>query len=564
MHLRRRRDRGHALLRRQVHLPDSRPPGHRHSGDRLPDPAGGAPPVQALRRSARPVRNLDRGPLLDTGSPQSWNAYDYADDTPVTTPDPSGSCAEADCDTPNCPNRTPTDTNPHAPALTDYAGSGSTVNNTKAYGKQYKAEISTSASDTRVQERALERQKATADAAVAAAKKQASGFKHRLLSLVADVIGLTDAYNCFTKGDVMGCINTALTAVPWGKIFKAVKVGVEAFKVWRSLDRAYTAVKDAEEAAKVAEDAVASERLFAEAGKAESAGADAAEDAAGCVAHSFIPGTAVRLANGSSRPISKVKVGDTVLATDPQTGVTAPEKVQRVIVTRTDKDFTTLALDTVPVRGPPHKTHSDESTSHTLTTTWHHPFWDATRHRWTDAHDLTAGTKLRTETGTTVTVTKVHNFHQHQTTYDLTVGDLHTYYVLAGATPVLVHNCGEGTATVYLDPVEKHATVKVETADEALHTEQVGVPGTDAVPAIRTEPHAPTTIRVRIPLPNPGGALAFQEVTLGRNLGRYNVDSRSCVTYRAEVLRAGGVTDLPDMSSSIELTKYLIRRHNAG
>jgi hypothetical protein len=27
--------------------------------------------------------------------------------------------------------------------------------------------------------------------------------------------------------------------------------------------------------------------------------------------------------------------------------------------------------------------------------------------------------------------------------YDLTVADIHTYYVVAGATPVLVHNCGE-------------------------------------------------------------------------------------------------------------------------
>lgn len=44
-----RRDGGHPLLRRQVHLPDSRPPGNRHPGDRLPDSAGGPPPVQALR-----------------------------------------------------------------------------------------------------------------------------------------------------------------------------------------------------------------------------------------------------------------------------------------------------------------------------------------------------------------------------------------------------------------------------------------------------------------------------------------------------------------------------------
>ncbi|WP_229924831.1 RHS repeat-associated core domain-containing protein [Streptomyces sulfonofaciens] len=383
-------------------------------------------------------RFLSPDPILDPGAPQSWNAYDYADDTPVTTSDPSGACADVDCPTRNCPlclNRTPTDTNPHSPALHDYPGSGSTPGNTKAYGRQYKANISNSVSNAHAEQRALERQKATANAAVAAAKKQASGFRHRLVNLVADVLGLTDAYNCFTKGDVMGCISTALTAVPWGKAFKAIKVGVEAFKVWRSLDRAYTLVKDAEEAARVAEDAVEAERAVVRAAESEGAGAEAA----GCAVHSFLPATPVRLADGSSKPISQVKAGDTVLATDPQTGVTAPEKVQRVIVTHTDKDFTTLTLDTAPTRGPPHHDHGN--TAQTLTTTWHHPFWDSTHHHWTDAHNLTPGTTLRRPDGTTLTVTAVRNFHQHATTYDLTVGTLHTYYVLAGATPVLVHNC---------------------------------------------------------------------------------------------------------------------------
>ncbi|MGW0831987.1 RHS repeat-associated core domain-containing protein [Streptomyces prunicolor] len=386
-------------------------------------------------------RFLSPDPVLDTGSPQSWNAYDYADDTPVTTSDPSGACADIDCPTRNCPaclNRTPTDKNPNSPALHDHPGSGSTPTNTKAYAKKYKADVSNSSARVHDEERALERQKATANAAAAAAKRQASGFKHRLLSLVADVIGLTDAYNCFTKGDVMGCVNTALTAVPWGKLFKAIKVGVEAFKVWRALDHAYTAVKDAEEAAKIADDAVKAEHMVLEAEKTEGAGAEAAS----CATHSFVPSTEVRLADGSSKPISKVKAGDTVLATDPQTGVTAPETVQNVIVTKTDRDFTTLTLDTAPVRGPPqHKTDVQ-----TLTTTWHHPFWDATHHRWTDARHLTAGTKLRQPDGTTVVIRGVRNFHRHSTTYDLTVGTLHTYYVLAGSTPLLVHNCPTGGA----------------------------------------------------------------------------------------------------------------------
>ncbi|MEU2354858.1 hypothetical protein ABZ599_18130 [Streptomyces misionensis] len=63
----------------------------------------------------------------------------------------------------------------------------------------------------------------------------------------------------------MGCVSTALNAVPWGKVFKAVKVGIDALKVWRALDRAYTAVKDVEEASKLANDALEAERALAEA-----------------------------------------------------------------------------------------------------------------------------------------------------------------------------------------------------------------------------------------------------------------------------------------------------------
>uniref|UniRef100_A0AAU2JXJ4 Uncharacterized protein n=1 Tax=Streptomyces sp. NBC_00049 TaxID=2903617 RepID=A0AAU2JXJ4_9ACTN len=44
-----------------------------------------------------------------------------------------------------------------------------------------------------------------------------------------DMIGYSDARDCFTKGDVMACINTALNAVPWGKVFKAIEIGIKAF-----------------------------------------------------------------------------------------------------------------------------------------------------------------------------------------------------------------------------------------------------------------------------------------------------------------------------------------------
>ncbi|EFL41091.1 conserved hypothetical protein [Streptomyces griseoflavus Tu4000] len=49
---------------------------------------------------------------------------------------------------------------------------------------------------------------------------------------------------------------------------------------------------------------------------------------------------------------------------------------------------------------------------------------------------------LRTDTGETVIVTGNRAFAKHARTYNFTVDDLHTYYVLAGSTPVLVHNSG--------------------------------------------------------------------------------------------------------------------------
>jgi hypothetical protein len=76
-----------------------------------------------------------------------------------------------------------------------------------------------------------------------------------------------------------------------------------------------------------------------------------------------------------------------------------------------------------------------------LTTTFHHPFYDETQSAFVDAKDLHTGDVLQTPTGT-AEVTSVRLYHANTTTYDLTIGTLHTYYVEAGDTPVLVHNCG--------------------------------------------------------------------------------------------------------------------------
>ncbi|MGW6804285.1 polymorphic toxin-type HINT domain-containing protein [Streptomyces sp. NPDC055039] len=148
----------------------------------------------------------------------------------------------------------------------------------------------------------------------------------------------------------------------------------------------------------------------------------------------FLAGTEVLLADGSTKNIEDVKVGDKVLATAPETGETGPREVSRLIVTEDDRHFNKLSIAT-----------GDGIES--LTATYEHPFWSPSEHRWVEAANLAPGMTLLTDDGTTVIVTANHAFTKHARTYNLTVDGIHTYYVLAGATPVLVHNsnCIVGT-----------------------------------------------------------------------------------------------------------------------
>ncbi|MDI5964914.1 RHS repeat-associated core domain-containing protein [Streptantibioticus silvisoli] len=375
-------------------------------------------------------RFLTPDPLIDAGDPQQWNAYAYADNSPVAKSDPTGQMCAGGVSSPGClPNGNGADVHQGDPG-----GSGI---DTGSPTYQKPSVETTAAIDKAAQEEAAAEavaeahQAAAAHAAANAARAEQEGLGHRILSLVGDLIGVNDAVSCFTKGDVMGCISTALNFVPWGKVFKAVKVGVEAFKVWHAIEDAEEVLKGAEDLEKAADAGEDAARAEADAAQADAA----ADDTSGCAAaaHSFVGGTPVALAGGGTKPIQNLHAGDTVLATDPATGTTEPEKIVRLITTTTDHDFTQLTLATTG-----HGAHAPPAT---LTTTKHHPFWNATLHRWTNANQLTPGTRLREPNGTTATVKTVRNYHAVAVTYDLTVAALHTYYVVAGTTPVLVHNC---------------------------------------------------------------------------------------------------------------------------
>ncbi|MFG2146843.1 polymorphic toxin-type HINT domain-containing protein [Streptomyces sp. NPDC048696] len=150
----------------------------------------------------------------------------------------------------------------------------------------------------------------------------------------------------------------------------------------------------------------------------------------------FLAGTKVLMGNGAAKNIEDIKPGDHVLATDPLTGKTGPHQVNRLVITENDKHFNELTITT-------------HNGTKKLTATYEHPFWSPSAQRWIKASELTPGTILLTSNGSTASIQTNHPFSQHARTYNLNIAELHTYYVLAGTTPVLVHNCDEAGDYLY-------------------------------------------------------------------------------------------------------------------
>ncbi|MEV4283405.1 polymorphic toxin-type HINT domain-containing protein [Actinoplanes xinjiangensis] len=137
---------------------------------------------------------------------------------------------------------------------------------------------------------------------------------------------------------------------------------------------------------------------------------------------SFDGDTQVLMADGSTKKISELRVGDWVLATDPETGESGPRQIKATWVH--DDDLYVMNID-----------------GHPLITTEDHPFWNETDRQWQEAEKIDVGDRVATSIGTA----PVNGFdkagHRRAPAYNLTVNDLHAYYVLAGNEPVLVHNC---------------------------------------------------------------------------------------------------------------------------
>ncbi|MGY0460556.1 RHS repeat-associated core domain-containing protein [Kitasatospora sp. cg17-2] len=356
------------------------------------DEATGLTNLGARQYDPSTGRFISPDPILDATNPQQWNGYAYSENDPVNLSDPSGYKSE-ECGTLYDCGSAGTIT------MSNTAETTSTYVPENAQIRNYEATLSATLGPT-AQRNWIREQTSKNNASMYG---WGNGVKKK--STFEKIGDLADGLGLVGGGVVADVLSTAshIGQRQWGEVG------------WDFVGFVPAAGD------------------LAKASHLKSKADDLVAAAAACQRHSFPPGTLVLMADGSTRPIEDVKPGDAVASADPQTGKSASKPVTAKIVTPDDTEFTELTV-------------TGESTPTTIVSTSHHPYWDETTQRWTLAAELQPGHHLSTPDHNTLTVLTTRTYTAApQRADDLSVKDLHTYYVLAENTPVLVHNCDRGS-----------------------------------------------------------------------------------------------------------------------
>jgi hypothetical protein len=127
------------------------------------------------------------------------------------------------------------------------------------------------------------------------------------------------------------------------------------------------------------------------------------------------------MADGTEKPIDRVKSGDTVQATDPESGESRAEPVERVIVGTGLKHLVDVSIP-----------------GDTIEATDNHPFWVTEDQQFEFARDLKVGQHVLLASGKAAPVISLSRHDQRTTVYNLSIRGIHTFFV--GRTSALVHN----------------------------------------------------------------------------------------------------------------------------
>ncbi|MCP2166451.1 RHS repeat-associated core domain-containing protein [Goodfellowiella coeruleoviolacea] len=366
-------------------------------------------------------RFLSVDPVIDTADPQQINGFAYSGNSPVTFSDPSGMFADCGPDLILCggfPQVQPPNEKDRQQAKDSYRRYHDTVvvpsrhNQAKQAQKDY--ENKQKSMGRAIEQSGMSEEEYKKAQQIASSKKTWwDVLKENAGDIIGDLIGLNDVRDCFTKLDLWACVGL----IPWGKVFKLAKSAYRIFEAVRVANRWVDEVAEARSAVN----------------KVEEIATRIAREGDACP-NSFVPGTRVLLADGSSKPIEQVVVGDEVWASDPVTGESGPQAVVGTIVGGGVKHLVEITVDVDGDAG---------GVTASVTATEGHPFWLPESRRWVSAGELRVGSLLQTSAGTWVQVVQVQQRTATQRAHNLTINTLHTYHVLTGATPVLVHNCGD-------------------------------------------------------------------------------------------------------------------------
>ncbi|MGW0520430.1 polymorphic toxin-type HINT domain-containing protein [Crossiella sp. NPDC003009] len=396
--------------------------------------------IGARQYDAATGRFVSVDPVMDLTDPQQMHGYSYANGSPVTFSDPTG--LRPDC-TPTCyDHKTGINHDRVTPPGWSRDERIRDENAREARAKGAKKAAKQARDRAGVSEEEYQRAKKLARMRVIDVVLEVAG------DVLKDVIGLTDMEDCFVKGEVGGCVSMAMNLIPAAKIFttlgkivSGIARAIEAVATW--MDKVQPARALVDKVDRIADD------LKANGGS--------------CPTQSFVPGTRVLLADGSSKPIEEIRIGDRVRAADPETGESGARAVVGTVTSESVKRLVTITVDTDGDRG--------EATGSVVATD-NHPFWLVGQQRWVSADGVAPGSKLLSPDGQLVTVEKVDRRVTLQRVHNLTVDGIHTYYVRAGVVSVLAHNCGGIAETRDLNPTHgiggDSSTKKVKNLRDAM------------------------------------------------------------------------------------------------
>ncbi|MBM7774763.1 RHS repeat-associated protein [Actinokineospora baliensis] len=249
-----------------------------------------------------------------------------------------------------------------------------------------------------------------------------------------------------------------------------------------------------------------------------------------CKGNSFAGDTPVVMADGSRKPISRVRVGELVLATDPVTGVSAAEPVTEVITGFGVKDLVELTVG-----------------GGTVVATAGHPFWVAGEQDWRPAGLLRVGDQVSVG-GETARITAVRTWTSYLRVHNLTVDGIHTFH--AGAAGVVVHNDGCDPFKDLADYRAREGMPKAGAADDVHTAARLDVGGQSFYG--RNAHDLPVDMKVNAQTRTHAEGHAFQQAknagATGERATLY-VDRdlcRSCGRYGGlgSLMRATGVSEL--------------------